>query len=142
MGNEQNHDLASAIGAAVAAALGPVLERIEAQLADVDARVSAFVPRRTITDSVKVRHRDVLRELGGRCPCCGTTPVVDDAGAVLQGAEWDHYYSRERRDFGEVWLICRPCHRGMRDRHEPTAEFQAFQRRAAAIDGGQLRLLP
>lgn len=72
----------------------------------------------------------------------GTHQVVDALGEVLRGAEWDHYYSRERRDFHDVWLICRVCHRGMRDRHERTIEFQAYQKRAAAIEYGQMRLIP
>ena len=38
-----------------------------------------------------------------RCPCCGVTRVLDDAGRT-HGAERDHFYSRERWAFQEVWL--------------------------------------
>lgn len=135
-------ELAQQIGKAIAAELTPVLQRIEAQLAEVDSRVASFVPRRAITDTVKQRHREALARLGGRCPCCGTVGVVGEDGSVLPGAEWDHFYSRERRDFGDVWLICKPCHRGMQQRHDRTIEFMNFHRKAAALESGQLRLIP
>lgn len=71
MGDEHfQSQLAAAIGEAVAAARSPALLRLQRQLTDVDSRVSAFVPRRSITDTVKSRHREALRVLGGRCPCC------------------------------------------------------------------------
>lgn len=135
-------EFATAIGEAVAAAVGARLAQIERQLGRVEQRVDGFVPRRPITDTVKARHRAVLRDLGGRCPCCGKREVLDSRGGVVQGAEWDHYYSRERREFADVWLLCKPCHREMGTRHDRTIEFLAYQRRAVAFEAGQMEIFP
>lgn len=140
--DQQSNEFAAAIGQAVAAAVGARLAQLERQLGRVESRVDSFVPRRPITDSVKARHRAVLRELGGRCPCCGKRDVVDGRGGVTQGAEWDHFYSRERREFADVWLLCKACHREMQARHDRTIEFLAYQRRAVAFEAGQLVLFP
>ena len=100
--------LHQAISDALAASLAPYVATLEQRLAAVEDRVAANVPRRPITESVRRRHRAVLTALGGRCPCCGVMHVLDEAGRV-SAAEWDHYFSRERRAFEEVWLVCRPC---------------------------------
>lgn len=133
---------AEALGQAVAAAVGARLAQIERQLGRVEQRVDGFVPRRPITDTVKARHRAVLRELGGRCPCCGKREVLDSRGGVALGSEWDHFYSRERRDFADVWLLCKACHREMGTRHDRTIEFLAYQRRAVAFEAGQMEIFP
>lgn len=86
------------------------------------------------------RHGSVLAALGGRCPCCGLARVLDDGGRVV-GADFDHYYSRERRDFTETWLICRPCHRRMTDRTQFASAFEAYQQRADSLEVSQLVLL-
>lgn len=65
--------------------------------------------------------------------------VLDEAGHV-SAAEWDHYFSRERRAFEEVWLVCRPCHLRMADRTKFGAAFEAYQQRAEQIEAGQLGL--
>tara|TARA_R110002096_G_scaffold226108_3_gene415426 strand:+ start:14534 stop:14935 length:402 start_codon:yes stop_codon:yes gene_type:complete len=124
---------------AIHEAITPHLSRIETKLDAVEKRIAAHVPRRPVTDSTKRRHRDVVSALGGRCPCCGVNAVLGDTGAVLD-AEYDHFYSRERRDFTETWLICKRCHRDMGDRIHHTAAFQAYQQRALQIEAGQLAL--
>lgn len=101
--------------------------------------MAAQVPRRPVAESSKRRRRAVLVALGGRCPCCGAARVLDDDGRVL-AAEWDHFFSRERRGFTEVWLVCRPCHLRMVDRTKFAPAFEAFQLRAETVEAGQLAL--
>lgn len=134
-----DNDLHTALTEALAEALGPHVAVLDTRLAAPEERVAAHVPRKAITESVKRRHRAVLTALGGRCPCCGLARVLDDDGRV-HGAEWDHFYSRERRAFAEVWLVCRPCHLRMADRTKFAAAFEAFQQRAATLEAGQMAL--
>lgn len=134
-----NHVLHQAISDALAASLAPYVAQLEARLAAVEDCVAANVPRRPITESIKRRHRGVLAALGGRCPCCGVARVLDDDGRVV-AAEWDHFFSRERRGFTEVWLVWRPCHLRMVDRTRYAPAFEAFQLRAETVEAGQLAL--
>ncbi len=129
----------AAIAAAVSEALEPHVQRIESKLGAVEARIGAFVPRRDITETTRKRHKEVIAELGRRCPCCGTSEVLSVLGEVVN-AEYDHFYSRERRNFEETWLICKPCHLTMADRTPHVAAFQAYQSRAKQISAGQLTL--
>ena len=131
--------LARTLAEAVTSALEPLVIQLDERLAAVEDRVAANVPRRPITDTTKRRHRDVVAALGGRCPCCGIVEVLDGDGKP-DGAEYDHFYSRERREFADTWLICRSCHRGMRDRAAYTVAFNAYQQRSAMVEEGQLNL--
>lgn len=118
----------------------PILQRLEWQIQSISDRVHQFVPRKLLSVAVKSRHRLVIASLGGRCPGCGLTDIVDPEGRLLSG-EYDHFYSRERNAFEDTWLICKSCHVSMGERAEHTDEFRTYQRRAAAIEGGQLQLL-
>lgn len=129
-------DLSGAVDPSV---LLPILQRLEFHLQAIGERVDEVVPRRPISESTKEQHRLTALHLGGRCPCCGLVEVVDQDGMVT--GEYDHFYSRERNAFEETWLICRPCHLRMKDRAMFTDEFRSYQRRAAAIEGGQLSLI-
>lgn len=131
--------LHQAISDALAVSLAPYVAQLEARLATMENCIAANVPRRPITESIKRRHRAVLAALGGRCPCCGVARVLDDEARVVV-AEWDHYFSRERRAFEEVWLVCRPCHLRMVDRTKFAAAFEAYQQRAESLEAGQLAL--
>lgn len=116
----------------------PILEQLQEQVSSIEEHVVSFVPRRPIPESVKQRHKDVLDHLGGRCPCCGLITVIDEYGV---NGEFDHFYSRERITFEETWLICKLCHLQMKDRAHFTDEFRSYQRRAVALEGGQLSLI-
>ena len=124
---------------AISGARRPRVDRLEARLIALEERVAANVPRKSISAATKQRHREAVTALGGRCPCCGVTEIINTHGAVID-AEYDHFYSRERRNFDETWLICRPCNRDMKNRHLRTSEFQAYQRRAAQLESGQTLL--
>jgi len=130
--------LAIQLGRTVAIALAPVLERLEERVGAVEDRVNAFVPRRPITVTTKARHRDVVRHLGNRCPCCGVEVVLDVQGCVI--GEYDHFYSRERRVFHETWLICLSCHGdltyGQVLRVKRLDAFKEYQRKAQEYEAG------
>ena len=68
----------------------------------------------------------------GRCPCCGHEPVLDEAGAPLEGTEFDHAFHRGLNRPEHGWLVCRPCHREMTHggylaRFSRIHQFRAFQ---------------
>lgn len=142
--SERDQEIAAAVSRALAAALVPVLSRMDQRLRRVEGRVSAIVPRRHLKDTTKRRHREVVAWLGSRCPCCGERNVVTDDGALIAGAEFDHYFSRERRAFRDTWLICRPCHRDLtvNGREGHAAAFQAYQARAARFEASSQGELP
>lgn len=118
----------------------PILERLETEVQTISERVSSFAPRKNLTEHTKQRHVAVVSALGGRCPCCGVSEVLDCANRATSG-EFDHFFSRERNAFEDTWLICTDCHQSMKDRAQFTDEFRTYQRRAAAIENGQLQLI-
>lgn len=133
------NDFQKIVENAVSVVVTPHLETIESKLDGIENRVATFVPRRAITETTKKRHREAISLLGRRCPCCGVAVVLSPTGEVVE-AEYDHFYSRERRAFEETWLICRSCHLGMSDRTPHVAAFQAYQSRAKQLTDGQLPL--
>lgn len=118
----------------------PILQRLEWEIQSISERVHQFVPRKSLSETVKAQHRHIVVSLGGRCPCYGFVILVDPGGRLLAG-EYDHFYSRERNAFEDTWLICKDCHLSMKDRAEYIDEFRTYQRRAAAIEGDQLQLI-
>jgi len=127
--------LATALAERVAAIILPALARLEERVSRVDSRVHELVPRRGLTDSTKQRHAAVVLQLGRRCPCCGLVNVVDEDGGVLDGAEFDHHWSRERNGFEDTWLLCAQCHRDVTTRRiDRTQEFAAYQRRTLVVE--------
>ncbi len=103
--------------------------------------MSSIVP---LLETTKASHRNAVKRLGGRCPCCGLSQVIDSMGHSI--GEYDHFYSRERREFHETWLICETCHSDLTTGRVPRSErldaFKEYQRRAKGIDGGTQAVLP
>ena len=131
-------DLHTALTEALAEALSLHVAALETRLAALEERVVAHVPRKAIRERVKARHRAVLKACHGLCPCCLTARILDDQGRFC--GEFDHYFSRERREFTEVWPLCRACHRRMADRTRYAAAFEAYLTRAEQVEAGQLAL--
>lgn len=73
----------------------------------------------------------------------GLVNVLGAAGAVLV-AEYDHFYSRERRGFAETWLVCRPCNGDLtvNGREAHAAAFEAYQARAGRFEASAQQELP
>ena len=47
---------------------------------------------------------------GGQCPCCRRERVLTEAGRVVPGAEFDHFFHRGLNRPEHGWLICAACH--------------------------------
>jgi hypothetical protein len=94
----------------------PQGDRLERSLAFMSAGIAAIldnlpVPRRSLSDSTKALHQEVtLLRRNGYCPCCQQVHVCDVQGK-LPGAEFDHWYGRNRNAPDETWLICSACNR-------------------------------
>ncbi len=68
----------------------------------------------------------------GQCPCCGSAPVLTEAGRPGPGAEFDHFFHRGLNRPEHGWLICAGCHLelthgGYLIRFMRMPEFRAFQ---------------
>ena len=86
---------------------------------------------------------------GGQCPCCRRERVLTEAGRVVPGAEFDHFFHRGLNRPEHGWLICAACHAelthcGYLVRFMRMPEFRAFQaavlehrRRERAAPGDQ-----
>ena len=86
---------------------------------------------------------------GGQCPCCRRERVLTEAGRVVPGAEFDHFFHRGLNRPEHGWLICAACHAelthgGYLARFMRMPEFRAFQgavlehrRRERAAPGDQ-----
>jgi len=91
-------------------------DRIERALGFVTAGLAAVLeslplPRRPLSESTKALHvRVTLERRNGFCPCCQQQPVCSIDGR-LPGAQFDHFYGRNRNAPDETWLVCARCNR-------------------------------
>jgi len=96
---------------------------------------------RSITKLTKEIHIAAITVMGGHCPCCGQSRVVDDKGNQLPFSEFDHFYQNSMPNAEHSWLICRPCHAdlstGRVPRHQREAEFRAYQQKRLRLPGVQ-----
>jgi len=110
------------------------LDRIEHRVDTLEQRLPQR--RREISKTTRIRLADAILALGGRCPCCGLTEIVDADGDVTE-AEFDHFYSNQLPNEEHAWLICLKCHAGLTTgkllRTEADAHFRSFQLRRAAL---------
>jgi predicted nucleic acid-binding Zn-ribbon protein len=98
-----------------------------------DLRLSLPMQRRPLSQWVQRIHVEVLNaKRGGLCPCCEETKVSNEDGR-LPGAEYDHWYSRNRARAEETWLVCGGCNQRLND-----TEFKASVR--SAFESYQLAL--
>ena len=129
------------------------LERVEDKVQHVSGRVDgiaedvAFLKsavrhaRRNLTQATKRSHVADVHELGGRCPCCGISQVVDENGNRLQFTEYDHFYASSHPNVDHTWLICKPCHHkltyGSWARDQKESQFKSYQLNRRALPGRQ-----
>ena len=96
-------------------------------------RASLPLQRRQLSRWVQQVHVDVVRaKRNGLCPCCQETKIIGENGR-LPGAEYDHWYSRNRARAEETWLVCEPCNSNLK-----RPEFKAGSR--SAFESYQLAL--
>lgn len=80
----------------------------------------------------EIHMRAVWARRNGLCPCCQAEPVCTASGR-LEGAEFDHWYSRNQNRVGQTWLVCRDCNRHLLDTDFKAAARSAFESYQAAL---------
>jgi len=60
------------------------------------------------------------------CPCCQIEPVCSPLER-LNGAEYDHYFSRDQKRVTQTWLVCQECNRKLIDTDFKAASRSAFE---------------
>lgn len=115
-------------------------------IGDLVARVEVGLRRRKAPGrGILAVKREVVRKFyGGLCPACRQTPIVADSGAKLPDCEADHTAGPHLNKAAHVWLICRPCNRGLGTgriaRASLHAAFTEFLRCEALLPGTQCEL--
>lgn len=119
------------------------LERIEQQQIMIietlrDLRVSFAIPRKPLSQSTKQAHcRTILARRNGFCPCCELATVVATNGEIVPGAEFDHWYRRDRNGTEETWLVCGSCNERLNNPSYKAVKhslFVAYQQAVRIID--------
>lgn len=125
-------------------AIGRVENRMDALVEDVSF-IKKFISggRRNLSENTKREHVDAITQLGGRCPCCSRSTVVDE-GQKSKFAQFDHFYQNSNPNPDQTWLICTPCHglltRGHLARTEADAMFRSYQTMRKSLPGRQRSL--
>jgi len=92
-----------------------------------DIRSSLPMQRRPLSMWVQQVHIEVLNaKRGGLCPCCEETPVCTVAGR-LPGAEFDHWFARNRARAEETWLVCSSCNAKLNETAFKASVRSAFE---------------
>jgi hypothetical protein len=111
---------------------------ISAELRDIRANL----PRQRKPLSVRTQEihiRATWSRRNGLCPCCQTVPVCADSGR-LQGAEFDHWYSRNQPRVTQTWLVCGECNRRLLDtdfKADARSAFESYQQALRPFMGGR-----
>lgn len=100
--------------------------------------------RQEILEPVKAEHVDAVTSMGGGCPCCRRTIVVQN-GQRLRPADFDHFYHPHLRDADHTWLICEKCHDDVTYKRIPRDQldtrFKAYQDQRRQLPGRQPLLI-
>jgi len=95
-----------------------------------DLRESLPMQRRSLSRWAQQIHIDVINtRRNGLCPCCQETAVCNRDGR-LPGAEYDHWYTRNRARAEATWLICGTCNARLNDtdfKASVRSAFEAYQ---------------
>ena len=99
------------------------------------------VQRRPLSESVRALHiRVVWERRSGYCPCCQQVPVCNVDGK-LAGAEFDHFFARQKNAATESWLVCGACNQQLEApwyKQAARSAFEAYQQALRPfLDGGQ-----
>ena len=119
-------------------------EQIVVLLREIAVReIRAMLPvlRKPLTDSVKRLHcRITLCRRNGYCPCCQEVGVVGSDGSILPGAEFDHWYARDKAEAEHTWLICGKCNDRLNDpsfKSTKQAEFISYRAALRVVTAGE-----
>lgn len=98
-----------------------------------DIRANLPMQRRPISKRTEEIHiRATWARRNGLCPCCQETPVVNASGR-LEGAEVDHWYSRNQNRVTQVWIVCRTCNGNLNNTDFKAAARSAFEAYQLAV---------
>jgi len=80
---------------------------LSAELKDIKANLP--VQRRPLSRRAQEIHILAIgSRRNGLCPCCQLEPVCS-SNERLNGAEFDHWYSRNQNRVTQTWLVCQEC---------------------------------
>ena len=112
-------------------------------MADELREIKASLPQQRKPLSPKVQDiRVIWSRRNGLCPCCQETPVCSESGRI-DGAEYDHWYSRSQNRVTQTWLVCGPCNQKLRDteyKFNARSAFEAYQAALKPFVGRQIPL--
>jgi hypothetical protein len=92
-----------------------------------DIRLNLPLQRRPLSKrSMEIHVQVIARRRNGICPCCQIEPVCTEGGR-LDGAEFDHWYSRNQNRVTQTWLVCGKCNRHLLDTDFKAAARSAFE---------------
>lgn len=92
-----------------------------------EIRESLPVQRRPASKRTEEIHiLAIWSRRNGLCPCCQETAVTSATGR-LEGAEMDHWYSRNQNRVTQTWLVCSDCNRRLLDTDFKAAARSAFE---------------
>lgn len=98
-----------------------------------DIRANLPMQRRPLSKrSMEIHVQVIARRRNGICPCCQTQEVCTEGGR-LDGAEFDHWYSRNQNRVTQTWLVCGDCNRRLLDTDFKAAARSAFEAYQAAL---------
>lgn len=98
---------------------------VTAELREIKANLPA--QRRPLSPGTQAIHvRATWARRNGFCPCCQTEPVCTESER-LEGAEFDHWYSRNQNRVTQTWLICRDCNQRLTDTDFKATARSAFE---------------
>jgi hypothetical protein len=82
------------------------------------------------TQSIHIQA--TLTRRNGLCPCCQETPVCIEQGRI-GGAEYDHFFARDKNRVTQTWLVCGDCNQKLIDTDYRAAARSAFEAYQAAV---------
>lgn len=91
------------------------------------------VQRRPLSESTKTLHlRVTAARRNGYCPCCQAVEVCTSERRA-DGAEFDHFFGRNKPGPTETWLVCSSCNRALENADFKTAKRSLFEAYQAAV---------
>jgi hypothetical protein len=98
-----------------------------------DLRESLPMQRRPLSRWVQRIHLEATyTRRNGLCPCCEAVPVCNEHGR-LPGAEFDHWYARNRAGIEATWCVCSACNQRLNDTNFKAAARSAFEAYQLAV---------
>ena len=92
-----------------------------------DLKASLPMQRKPLSKRAQQLHvLAVATRRNGLCPCCQETPVCNESGR-LAGAEFDHWYSRNKNRVTQTWLVCGGCNALLVDTDFKATARSAFE---------------